>query len=57
MMTPEEFKLKMQTILTEHENYPETCHYEMDKLMCEVLSDLGYEEGVKVFEDTERWYS
>ena len=56
-MTPEEFKLKMQTILTEHENYPETCHYEMDKLMCEVLSDLGYEEGVKVFENTERWYS
>ena len=56
-MTPEEFKLKMQTILTEYGNNIESSHYAMDKLMCEVLSDLGYEEGVKVFENTERWYS
>lgn len=56
-MTPEEFKLKMQTILTEYDDNIENAHYAMDELMCEVLSDLGYEDGVKVFENSERWYS
>lgn len=55
-MTPEEFKLKMQTILTKYDD-PESVHFKMDELMCEVLTELGYNDGVKVFENTEKWYS
>ncbi len=56
-MTQEEFYLKMATILTTYENSPETAHIEMDKLMCELLCELGYEKGVEVFRKSEKWYS
>lgn len=57
MMTPEEFWLKMCTIITTNNNYPETTHVEMDELMCKLLCELGYKKGVEVFEKTEKWYS
>ena len=36
---------------------PEGQHDEMDKLMCELLRELGYGDGVDVFERQEKWYS
>ncbi len=56
-MTPEEFELKMQTLLTKYGDNTETLHVEMDELMCKCLSELGYDKGVEVFENADRWYS
>ena len=57
IMTPEDFELKMKTLLTTHGDNTEALHIEMDRLMCKVLSQLGYEKGVEVFKNTELWYS
>lgn len=35
----------------------EDIHYDMDNLMCEVLTELGYGDGVKVFRNEPKWYS
>ena len=56
-MTPEEFKLKMATILTECGDSIEKTHIELDKLMCDVLAELGYSDGVEIFRHSEKWYS
>lgn len=56
-MTPEEFWLKMCTIITKNDGYEETMHIEMDNLMCDLLKELGYEKGVEVFERAPKWYS
>lgn len=42
-----------------HEFYEreEVCHCEMDDLMCQVLTELGYGDGVKVFDETPKWYA
>ena len=54
-VTPKEFKTLMKKIAIEHD--PETFHEYADDLMCTVLNGLGYEDGVKIFQDTEKWYS
>ncbi len=51
----EEFRAKMKTLAESNE--PESFHSYADELMCETLTELGYEEGVKIFEDEEKWYS
>ena len=56
-MTPEEFYLKMCTLLTKNGNDFAELHRDMDQLMCELLAELGYEKGVKVFENADKWYS
>ena len=56
-MTPEDFELKMQTLLTQYGDSIEELHIQMDNLMCEVLKSLGYEKGVEIFKRTELWYS
>ena len=61
-MTPEEFYLKLTTLITEYtdedgEEDTERLHLEMDCLMCHLLRNLGYEKGVDVFLNTVRWYS
>jgi len=58
-MTPEEFKSLMEAIKlkeeTEHDT--EDTHWEADELMCEVLTQLGYGEGISVFKDMKKWYA
>ena len=56
MMSPEEFAKKMQEIAEECGGDCEASHSTMDDLMCQVLRELGYDEGVEIFEDTEKWY-
>lgn len=63
MITPEEFKARMQAA------YDECCdedgciddeeavHRAMDYEMCQLLIELGYEEGVKIFRATPKWYA
>lgn len=55
VMTPEEFKEKMLELSKEKD--VEDRHVDMDDLMTEVLMQLGYFEGVKVFYSTLKWYA
>ena len=60
-MTPEEFAKKMKEIANTHSDHPycdvEINHIAMDALMCKCLRLLGYEKGINIFENTEKWYS
>lgn len=53
-MTPEKFEEKMRSLISGDE---ETDHCRADDLMCELLIYLGYQAGVKVFEDMDKWYA
>lgn len=53
----ERFAERMKSIQLEFKDDEEICHEEMDALMCETLRDLGYGEGVDIFEETPKWYS
>lgn len=55
VMTPEEFAAKMRAIAAGGD--VEGCHSEADGLMLEVLTQLGYGEGCRVFGDMEKWYA
>ena len=55
MITPQEFAEKMRKYARNHDT--EDGHARADALMCTVLASLGYQEGVKIFEEMERWYA
>lgn len=64
MMTPEEFAEKMKkardtTCWIFGSEVPdiETAHENMDDLMCHVLRELGYGEGIDIFRQTKKWYA
>ena len=57
VMTPAEFKDAMWRIRIDPDGTPEDKHIEADELMCELLTDLGYGEGVRFFREMEKWYS
>ena len=54
-MTPEEFKEKM--ILLNDDRDIEYSHIKADELMCDILRELGYSEGVEIFENMHKWYA
>lgn len=60
-MTPEEFTERMRNVHLERSwaQYPNTYddHMEADKLMCQLLREMGFGEGVEVFEKMEKNYS
>lgn len=56
-MAPEEFKIKMQEIKDNRYIDEEDTHIAMDELMTKILISLGYGEGVKIFNDTPKWYA
>ena len=56
-MTPEEFKIKILKIHDDYEDDWELRHIYMDKLLCETLKGLGYDEGVEIFNETGMWYA
>jgi hypothetical protein len=53
-ITPEMFEATMKALITGDN---ETDHYEMDRMMCDLLTQLGYGAGVNVFLATDRWYA
>lgn len=55
-MTPEEFKRKMQEICSNTDDR-EAMHGEADDLLCNMLIQLGYGDGVRVYEQTPKWYA
>ena len=54
-MTPEEFAQRMQEI-SEYESV-QASHIAGDDLMCELLEDLGYGDGVQIFYNMDKWYA
>lgn len=56
-MTPAEFEEKMWRIKIQQNSTPEYDHIDADRLICELLNDLGYGGGVRYFEDMEKRYS
>lgn len=57
LMTPEEFKNKMQEIYDKSNGGGEVAHMMADVLLCEVLMQLGYKEGIDIFNSMEVWYA
>lgn len=56
--TPEEFKKRMLEIFPESGVYDsEEAHFDADNLMCEVLEELGYGDGLKSFKTARIWYA
>ncbi len=56
-MNPEEFYEEMLQLKNDFEEDEEEVHMHMDNLMCELLSTLGYGDGIDVFNKTYKWYS
>ena len=59
-MTPEEFCEKMKEFAGDEftGDYDTECaHINADDLMCDILEQLGYKDGVEVFKNMPRWYS
>ncbi len=57
-MSPEEFEKAMLEIYPKgHHIDEEHAHWVADKLMCRVLTELGYGEGVKIFDAADKWYA
>ena len=53
-MTPKEFENKMESLKSRD---CETAHERMDDVMCGILIELGYEDGVKKFNEQTKWYA
>ena len=56
-MTPEKFKFEMNELATSSSLDKEDRHRKMDALMCEVLRSIGYDDGIDIFEATNKWYA
>jgi hypothetical protein len=56
-MTPEQFKEAMAAIFPAEGYDEEGAHSDADRLMCKLLVTLGYGEGVRIFEDADKWYA
>ncbi len=59
-MTPEEFAVQMREAYEHHyvENDDEEyVHIVMDDIICNLLRQLGYGEGIDIFNNTPKWYS
>ena len=54
--TPAAFKSRMANIFYGYDD-PEVNHKRMDEVMCEFLRQLGYGDGVDIFESAEKWYA
>jgi hypothetical protein len=54
-MTPEEFAKKMEDI-SKIKN-TEEAHQLADALLCDCLRELGYQDGVDIFENMCKWYT
>ena len=55
--TPEEFYKQMQELHERFDGDEEVAHVMMDRLIGEVLVELGYQEGIDVFRNQAKWYA
>lgn len=53
-MNAQEFKVHMQLISVQAREDIEAAHIEADDLLCNQLSELGYTEGIKIFQNIKK---
>lgn len=56
VMSPDDFFERMVGIDQFYKD-KELKHAVADELMCEVLRRLGYEKGIQVFDNMDKWYA
>lgn len=56
-LTPEQFTREMLKLYKDYIDDEECCHIEMDHLICGLLTDLGYGDGIYIFDQTHKWYA
>ena len=56
-MTPQEFHDAMIALDEKYAGDKETLHARADDLLCKVLTELGYEKGLLVYETMDKWYA
>lgn len=54
-MTREEAIEKLRALQTSHD--PESDHSEADKVICDLLTSLGYEDVVCEYDHVDKWYA
>jgi hypothetical protein len=54
--TPEQFRDDMQKIRKEVGGDEVIAHIRMDEVLCRVLVELGYRDGVAIFDKQAKWY-
>mgnify|MGYP001161875776 CR=1 FL=1 len=55
-MTPDEFAAQMAQIHDTHSQDIAMGHIKADDLLCEVLTQLGYEKGIEIYDRIYKWY-
>ncbi len=56
-MTPNEFKKKMEGIRKRWgADTREILHCEADEMVAKILTELGYQEGAKIYNELPKWY-
>ena len=56
-MTKKEFADKMYKLLNSDTNFPdEEPHFSADELLCQALTELGYSEGVALYQKINKIY-
>ena len=55
--TPDEFAAEMRSCAERWRGDEETAHSVADGIMCELLTALGYIDGVEEFERMPKWYA
>lgn len=48
---------RMRKLADNNDDDIEARHVEMDDLMCEILKEMGFNELVEIFNETEKWYA
>jgi hypothetical protein len=56
-LTSFEFKKAIEEIAEKYCGNEEVCHAVMDDLLCDTLRSLGYQDGIDIFDSTEKWYA
>lgn len=56
-LTPDEFLGHIMSLKGKYDGDTEAFHAAADDLLCKVLRQLGYKEGIEVYKETEKWYA
>ena len=51
------FESRMLNIVVRCGDDHESCHKEMDEIMCDTLEKFGCHKGVEIFRKSEKWYA
>ena len=56
-MDSQEFAKRMREIADLRDENEESKHIRADALLCDALIQLGYEEGVEIYDSIDKWYA